>query len=411
MKKNLKIIAVTLLVILLLPVAFLVVTQGWYYASYPIYDFREPVPFHGDNYYNPYAGAVPGDWKKCVFHAHGKSWGGFTDGASDVQHVIDVYRQLGFDVTAISNYMQVDTTGHREPSYIPCYEHGYGYGKTHQLAMGSDGHVLWRDYIFIQGSLSQKQYTIDLMRKHCEVLVLNHPDLRYGYTPEDFKYLCNYDLMETFNGARLSMKYWDSAFTHGHTAWVTGNDDSHGVDDLGDIQREVVFVNSPSVHRPDILSAIARGTAYVVSFPRDTFPTMERKLDMAAKVSYPAAVTMSGDTLQVRWSRTMATITFVGDSGKVLSTVENSDYAAYVLRPADTYVRTVLSDGELTYSLNPVVRSVDGQMPPKQQLASVNGLKTAGKYSTIILSLALVAGGVVWLRRKLCRRVISSQSV
>ncbi len=411
MKKSFKIIGVTLLVILLLPIACLVLMQGWYYAFYPIYDFREPVPFHGNHYYNPYADAVLVDWKKCIFHAHGQSWGGLTDGASDVQHVIDVYKQLDFDVVTISNYMQVDTTGHRASSYIPCYEHGYGYGKTHQLAMGSDGHILWRDYVFIQTSLSQKQYTIDLMRKHCEVLVINHPDLRYGYTPEDFKYLCHYDLMETFNGARLSVKYWDSAFTHGHTAWVTGNDDSHGVDKLKDIQREVVFVNSPSVQRSAVLSAIARGAAYVVSFPRDKYPTMQRKLDMAARVSYPAAVTMSGDTLQVQWSRPMATITFVGDSGKVLSTAENSAHAAYVLRPADTYVRMVLSDGELTYSLNPVVRSVDGQMPPKQQLASINILKTTAKYSVIIVSLALVVGGVVWLRRKLRRRVISSQSV
>ncbi len=401
MKKTLKVIAYVLLTLVLLPIALLVLTQAWFYASYPLYDFKEPVAFHGDSLYNPYADAVPGHWRECIFHAHTKSWKGLTNGASAHHEVINVYKKLGFDVIAISNYMKVDTIGSASSSYIPCYEHGYGYGKTHQLAMGSDGHILWRDYAFIQNSLSQKQYTIDLMKKHCEVLALNHPDLRNGYkTLTDFKYLCNYDLVETFNGARLSIKYWDWAFTHGHTAWVTGNDDSHGVDNLDDIQREVVFVNSPSAGRRDILSSITKGRAYVASFPRDTMATMARKLEMAARVSFPRYIRLQQDSLQVGWSRTMASITFIGDSGKVLSTVHDSDHAVYVVQPGDTYVRAVLSDGQITYSLNPVVRSVDGAMPPKQQLATVNTSKTFMKYAAVFAALVLVLNLVFWLRRK-----------
>ncbi len=400
MKKIFKILLVALSVIIALPVAFLLLMQLWFYASYPIYSFKEPVSFSGNYFYNPYAGVKADEWKKCIFHAHTKSWVGLTNGDSHHAEVVEVYKKLGFDVVSISNYMKVDTTDASQPSYIPSYEHGYGYGKTHQLVMGSDGHILWRDYFLIQNSLSQKQYTIDLLKNHCKVLALNHPDLRYGYTPADFKYLSNYDLMETFNGARSSLIYWDNAFTHGHTAWVTGNDDSHGVEKLADIQREVVYVNTTDIACDTILQQLTRGAAYIVSFPRDTNPTMAHKMNMAGKVSYLLSHQLKGDTLEVQWSREMAQITFISDSGKILSVTNNSDLARYVIQPENTYVRVALTDGELNYTLNPVVRSADGSMPMKQELGSVNVVKTILKYATIITALAVVIAASISWRRK-----------
>ena len=402
MKKIFKITLYTTLVIIALPVTFLVVTQAWFYASYPIYSFREPQPFSGDYFYNPYADVVHGDWRKSLFHAHTESWFGLTYGTNSRQEILDLYHAIGYDVVAISNYMTVDTGGMRLPCYIPCYEHGYGYGKTHQLAMGVHGPVLWRDYVFIQNSLSQKQYTLDLLKARCEVLAINHPDLRYGYTPEDFKYLCNYDLMEVLNGARHSVKYWDSALSHGHAAWMIANDDSHGVSDLKWVQRDVIFINSPTTNRADILHHLSHGAAFAVSFPRATEATLAYKQAMAAKVSFPESVTVRHDSLIVKWQQTMSSITFIGDGGQVLASAHQTDYALYPIQPQDTYVRVELKDEDtgLTYYLNPVVRTPAGGVPAKQQLASVNAGKTMLKRTTILLCIVLAGGGAWWLRRR-----------
>jgi hypothetical protein len=323
---------------------------------------------------------------------------GLADGNSSRKEILDMYHALNYEVISISNYMTVDTGGMHQSSYIPSYEHGYGYGKTHQLAMGNQGSVLWRDYLFIQNSLSQKQYTLDLLKQRCEVLAVNHPDLRYGYTPEDFKYLCNYDVMEVLNGARHSVKYWDSALSHGHAAWITANDDSHGVNDLQWVQREVVFVNSPTTNKDDVLYNLSHGAAFGVSFPRMSEATLEEKQSIAAKVSFPENITVSNDSLIVKWSQIMDTISFIGDGGQILGSALQTDYAAYSIQPQNTYVRTILTDENgFTYYLNPIVRTPDGHAPAKQQLASVNAGKTIWKRGIIILLCLLMAGGLtVW---------------
>ncbi|MCL2133783.1 MAG: hypothetical protein FWH39_05525 [Bacteroidales bacterium] len=402
MKKIIKISLYILLVIIALPVAFLVVTQAWFYASYPIYSFQEPQPFSGNYFYNPYADIAHSDWRKSLFHAHTESWLGLTSGDNSREEILKIYHALNYEVISVSNYMKVDTGGIHLPSYIPCYEHGYGYGKTHQLVMGNHGPVLWRDYIFVQNSLSQKQYTLDLLRPRCEVLAINHPDLRYGYTPENFKYLCNYDLMEVLNGARHSVKYWDSALSHGHAAWIMANDDSHGINDLQWVQREVLFINSPTTNKDDVLYNLSHGAAFGVSFPRTPKATLEEKQAIAAKVSFPESITICHDSLIVKWSQPMSSLTFIGDGGEELVTVEQTDEAVYPIQPQNTYVRVELKDADngFTYYLNPIVRTPDGNVPAKQQLASINAGKTRAKRGTIICTLIVVTGGVWILKRR-----------
>ncbi|MDR0294814.1 MAG: hypothetical protein LBH91_01295 [Prevotellaceae bacterium] len=403
MKKIFRIILYSLLVIIALPLTFLVVTQAWFYASYPIYSFHEPQPFSGDCFYNPYTNVVRTDWRKSLFHTHTESWMGLTHGDNSREELLEVYHALNYEVISVSNYMTVDTGGMHLPSYIPCYEHGYGYGKTHQMPMGTHGPVLWRDYVFVQNSLSQKQYTLDLLKPRCEVLAINHPDLRYGYTPEDFKYLCNYDLMEVLNGVRYSVKYWDSALSHGHAVWITANDDSHGVNDLKWVQREVLFVNTPTTNREDILFNLSHGAAFAVSFPRMPEATLAEKQTVADKVSFPESISVRHNSLIVKWQQTVSSITFIGDGGQLLASAHQTDCALYPIQPENTYVRVELRDEEngFTYYLNPVVRTSDGHVPAKQQLASVNAGKTMLKRITILLCIVLVAGGGGWwVRRK-----------
>ncbi|MDR3133930.1 MAG: hypothetical protein LBU42_07935 [Prevotellaceae bacterium] len=390
-----KIVATGLAVAVGLPVAFLTGTQAWFYASCPVYRFDEPQPFSGEKFYNPYAVPDSGSWKKAIFHLHTKSWGGLTNGENERDTVVAAYKSLLYDVVAISNYMHVDTAGAASPGYIPCYEHGYGYGKTHQLPMGSDGKVLWRDYVFIQ-NIHQKQYTIDLLKSHCEVLALNHPGLRRGYTPGDFKYLSRYDLVEILNTWHTWTAHWDTALTHGHSVWLTANDDAHTVTDPVRVQQCAVFIHAPSARRSDILSHIGKGAAFGVRFPVTGTQTWEEKRALAGKVSFPAGITVRNDTLSIAWKRPLSTITFIGDSGKILAQAADTHAALYAIRPEDTYVRAMLEDGNgLIYYLNPVVRSRDGQQPPKQQLATINAAATTRKRIFISAAILLLAAGIV----------------
>jgi hypothetical protein len=404
MNQKLKTILTILMLVAAFPVVFFMLTQAWYYATCPVYTFEEPQPFSGSRLYNPYAGLGSEHWKKTIFHMHTKSWMGLTNGENSREEMIKVYKSLRYDVLAFSNYMKVDKGHADSPGYIPCYEHGYSYGKTHQLAMGSHGRILWRDYAYIQ-NLNQKQYTLDLLKQRSEVVAINHPDLRYGYTPEDFKYMCNYDLFEVLNGARHSFVHWDSALSHGHTAWLTANDDSHGVSDLSKVQLDAVFIHTPSTTRNDVLNNICQGRAFGVHFPRIAEPTWEQKRLAAEQVSRPQHISVNQDTLKVAWQQTMAIISFIGDGGKLLAQAENTRQASYAIQPEDTYVRVMLTSPEgLLYVLNPIVRSQDGDMPPKQWLAAIHRGKTLGKRLFIGSAALLTLAGITIVYRKIKKR-------
>ncbi|MCL2027241.1 MAG: hypothetical protein FWG79_02020 [Bacteroidales bacterium] len=354
--------------------------SAWFYATSPIYKFEEPKPFSGKNFYNPYQHMDKGEWKKCVFHLHTKSWMGLIeDGKDTPEDVLDVYKKLHFDVVGISHHhIKINKTDANNPFYIPIYEHGIGVKQVHNLALGAQG-LVWRDYMFSK-NLSQKQHLIDLLKTKSRYVAIAHPARRRGYSLEDFKYLSGYDLFELQSGGIKSEKQWDVALSSGHRAWLVANDDGHSITNLGRVQREVTFVNILESTGDAILESLVQGKAFGVSFPRVDQPTFELKKQASSMVSFPVSVRISEDSLLVQWGQTMEQIEFIGDSGKLLKTVTDSDFAYYLITPEDTYVRVKLHCSEgFVYYLNPIVRSLSGDMPALQLLSNVDRWKTVGK--------------------------------
>jgi hypothetical protein len=55
-----------------------------------------------------------------------------------------------------------------------------------------------------------------------KTLCLAHPGIRNGHTPEDFKKLTNYQLIELANGSKFATPHWDSALSAGKAIWAIG---------------------------------------------------------------------------------------------------------------------------------------------------------------------------------------------
>ncbi|MDR0581833.1 MAG: hypothetical protein LBG31_02600, partial [Prevotellaceae bacterium] len=220
-----------------------------------------------------------------------------------------------------------------------------------------------------------------------------------------------YDLVEILNTWHTWTAHWDTALSHGHSVWLTANDDAHTITDLVRVQQCAVFIHAPSTGRHDILANIRRGAAFGVRFPETAAPTWEEKRTIAEKVSFPAGITVRNDTLFIAWEQPMTAITFTGDHGKVLAQAADTCAAACPVRPEDTYVRVTLEDGNgLVYYLNPVVRSLDGQQPPKQLLAKINPAATFWKRTVIAAILLLAATGAVaigYKKRRNARTLLS----
>ena len=377
MKAGKKILFWAFVPVALVVVFFLIIT-AWYYVTCPVYSFVEPQPFSGASFYNPYQSINDDAWKKCVFHLHTKSWFGLTNGENSFEEMVDVYKKLNYDVIAVSDYMKIN------PQFIPVYEHGYNIKKTHQLVLSATK-VVWRDYLFPQ-NLHQKQHVIDRLKKHSLLVAVNHPTMSSGYRTDDFKYLSGYDLFEVQNGTHLSEAAWDAALSGGHAVWLIANDDAHSVRPER-LQREATYVNTES---NDILNRLAQGVAFGVHFPRQKQATMDEKIQEAKDVTFPASILIQDDTLHIVWHQTMQQIDFIGDNGRLLKTVADTDAAFYPVRQQDSYVRVKLTSPEgIVYYLNPIIRCIDNQ-PIVQSENRIDTIKTFWKRAVMVLFLGMV---------------------
>ncbi|MBK7212441.1 MAG: hypothetical protein IPH88_03890 [Bacteroidales bacterium] len=368
------------------------------------YKFPEPQPFSGSQWYNPYEHMDSSNWKRTNLHMHSRAWGGLTNGSDNSsQKVWETYHKLGYESVGISNYQSIDTYNEDKPFYIPVYEHGYGIFKNHQLMIGANK-VSWFDLPFGQ-NLHHKQYILNGLRPYTEMISINHPAFFGGYKPEDFKYLGNYDLIEALNGYRNSIAHWDSALSAGKPAFLMADDDMHDISNPREASRRLIVVNAPDNHRKSILRSLYEGNSYGVEIRIPADESYESKAARFNNLPKLQFLTVSNDTLRVQMSSSALEIRFFGQGGKLLAKRSHNNKAQYVMKPEDTYVRTVVlypaaHDPEgVTFFLNPVMRTTDGARPI-MSLATYDATATWIYRILMLLAFLVLVSGYYFFSRK-----------
>jgi hypothetical protein len=319
------------------------------YAYGPIYRFSEPRPFSGPYLLSPYEN-LSGTWQRANLHAHGRAWGGLTNGRQPSAEVLSRYLDLGYTVAGISNYHQI--AAHHGVGTVPIYEHGYNVGKHHQLAIGAR-QVNWFDFPLWQ-SRHQMQFVLDRVADRADLVALAHPGTRGAYTTSDLEWLTGYQLIEVLNGQFPHDAAWDAALSSGHKVWGIGNDDNHDLEDPDRLQVAWTMIDAPSPSTADIVKALGAGRAYAVVRTTSTPAPEDMTLAGASVIDQTLIVGVLGGP---------ATFTFIGQNGITRKTVAGTLAAEYRFEPHDTYIRTTIrSDRSMIY-LNPVVRH-DGDGSP-----------------------------------------------
>ncbi len=383
MRKLLSIIIKALILFLKgvgLVLAAILIMVAVLYLSAPIYKFSESVPFKGEKIWNPYASMDSSNWRKANFHMHTRMAGGLTDGRSNTWGaILKTYTALGYGVFSISDYMRINVALNTKPFYIPAYEHGYGIMKNHQVCIGAKS-VSFLDYPLGQ-TLQNKQHVINVLKKHNEIVAIAHPEFRKGYSPEDFKYLRNYDLLEALNHYRFSLKQWDAALSSGYPAYILASDDAHDVNKPGEVARCITFINSPSIKPVDILSNLKNGNAYGVSVGRYEGETVDSTIQTLPELPTVNKVIVKNDSLFVSVTTSALAFRFVGQDGKLKGMVLNKSKASFSIAKDEPYIRTeILFQGKhladsVTIYLNPVYR-YSGIAPVKPMGPAVNVAST-----------------------------------
>ena len=331
-----------LLVIFISVILYIIVSQ---YFFCPRFSFKASQPFSGKEVYNPYDLMNADDWIKCNFHAHTNAWKGFTNGKGTASDIYHAYDSMKYAVHCISDYQKINTSFSHTPGFIPAYEHGYNSTKTHQLVLGSHK-ICWVDYFFPQ-SLSNKQRVLDCLSSDSNnVVIINHPANRNGYSASDFKYLTNYNCIEVLNPFAISLAHWDTALSCGRPVFIVGNDDVHNVFSKDCLARMCTWVNVSQVKEETVLNALRTGKCYgmIIGTATEALPVLKR-------------FEVRNDTISVEMSKLAKRISFTGQNGRVLASYANTSSAQYTIKPGDHYVRAVITytDGTGIF-LNPVFR-------------------------------------------------------
>jgi hypothetical protein len=322
-------------------IIWLVIKQ---YLFCPSFSFSTAVPFAGKFFYNPYDSLHSDRWIKCNFHAHTNAWHGLTHGRGTAKDVYHMYDSMHYAIHCVSDYQSINKTYANTPHFIPAYEHGYNFGKTHQLVLGSN-EVKWIDYPFPQ-SLNNKQDVLNSLTDGDNVVIVNHPQSFHGYNASDFRYLSNYNCMEVLSPYAISVACWDTALSNGKPAFIVGDDDEHNIFSKTSVARMCTWINVNCTEKKEVLGALKKGESYamILGNCQTQLPQLE-------------SLKISGDTLFLNMSQKADQISFIGQNGKLLETLKNTCSTYYVIKPEDTYLRAVIDyPSGTSIFLNPVFR-------------------------------------------------------
>ena len=322
-------------------ILWLIVSQ---YLLGPRYEFNTPSAFEGEKIYNPYQSIQPEKWLKSNFHAHAHSWNGMTNGHGTAQDIHNAYDSLNYGIHCVSNYHHIDTTHTSQINYLSAYEHGYNTNKTHQLVLGSN-RVRWKDYIFPQ-TIHNKQHILNLLQEDSTLTVMNHPELRGGYTLEDLSLLENYDCMEVLNPSVTSTKHWDAALSAGKKIFVMGNDDIHDVINKERLGVRCTYVNASDSSGKSVIQALKNGNAYgVIVGEEQHYDSIPRLLEVSVRQ----------DSIFIKMDQVAQAVTLTGQNGKAIAATRSADQISYKLLPSDHYARaTFIYENGTTIYLNPL---------------------------------------------------------
>ena len=337
------------------------------FLGVPVYRFAQGQSFSGEHIYNPYAGTEPGHWRKANFHAHQSEKPQCDYSAAQM---LDAYRTQGYDIMSISDHQKLNLAQDDRPGFIPTYEHCYCINRYHLLVMGARS-VSWREFP-IMLTQSQMQYMIHWLKPQGDLIVLNHPGQTRLIDHEIYGWLRGYDLLELNPemGRERSDRRWDAALSAGIYSNLIADDDAHSITNRDSwFQRCFTRVNTPSLERKDICTALREGRAYGVYLPSEVNCRQNPHSDLPAMEE----IALRDDTVTLRLDRPASSIVFIGQNGTVLAEQKETLEARYTFRPNDTYVRAEarFGDGVILY-FNPFVRTPDGAQPVNVFIPVIN---------------------------------------
>ena len=368
----------------------------WWFIP-PVYNFSEPKAFHGNQWYNPYSAIDTNHLRLSNFQIQSKSYGGITNGRNNSsERVFSTYKNLGYDVITISDYMKINTYSEDSLPHVTVYEHGYGAFKNHQVCLGAS-EVMWLDFPLFQ-SQNSKQFVLNELKKKNKCVAIAHPSLRDAYSVEDMKVLRGYDLIEALSNFKNSLELWDAALSSGNPVFLIADDDAHNLDKPNDYGRVATVIHSASTAEDSLLSALKKGSAYGLVVQTPEGDSHEAKAKRFKKLPQMLVHTVANDSVHLHFSDSIRQLRAIGQDGKVLLDLALNNQSSsfdFSLTDVSHFVRleVKMKDGSKIYT-NPLIRSDDGKIPVVFQA----GVDIWASQFYRLLGLLVIGFSILWIR-------------
>lgn len=324
----------------------------------PVYSFRAPEPFHGEDIFNPYASldTVQG-WKRANFHTHTKVAGPWplNECPRWPDYVDSVYRKLGYDIVTFSNHNELTRHPYDSTLQVNVYEHGYSIPQYHLLVFGSQKVIHWDPLLPL--TASQKQFCLDYLGRSSDFIQMNHPYRVRFAKKSHMEKLSGYEIMELDTHISTENEYWDWALSCGHYSFGLANDDLHFPDRHEKIAIRCNFVQTPSGRYEDLRNALLGGCYYAMRVPDYGQGDWTEKIARNHELPKVENIGLDGRTIYLKLSAQADSIRVNGQDHATLALATCTDSLSYTFRPEDPFARMTafFPDGAVIYT-NPFAR-------------------------------------------------------
>ncbi len=273
---------------------------------------------------NPYQDCFDKKPLKCTFHTHAGTGPG-TCGAYEIDDVLAVYKELGFDCMCLSNHNLYTDPAEYEKKHGILLFPGYEYTKwEHMVCLGTDKVLVPHPetYAPLEDPVTPYQAAIDGCNADGGFPIVCHPNwpVEWAISREFLDSVRRFRAIEAHNGS-CGSNAWDHVLSGGRLIWGVGSDDFHRWWNLAR-SWNVVYADRD---KPSIMAALKAGAFY------------------ASTGLVLQGLTLDSDKISVEVInpndyRDEFNFKFFGADGRLLKEV-NEETATYRLKGGEKYVR------------------------------------------------------------------------
>ena len=337
-----------------------------FYLSTPFFSFKNPQPFSGAYMHSPYPAVFPQRTVSLSFDLNAlhladllingklKTNFKFYDTLTNTTDKID-----------ISNFQFMHRFIDTNNDKLLIYRHGYGLTNDQQLCFGAKK-VVWTDYPFFQ-DLRHKQDIIWKLNQTSDLVALTDPGR--SYTSDELRFLSGYQLIELTNTDTAALKVWDIALSHGHRVNLLLSNLSRSQSlNLEEQKIHTIQFLINELNIKQLLDCLENGNYYCLSRPESVVNTPAPQLQQ---------LVIQNDTFNLGINIPASEIRLIGQDGRLLSRLADTNQLNFLLRSTDTYLRAEMqfADGSQLF-INPVFRHENIEFQ-RQSPASFDSDKTA----------------------------------